>query len=379
MNFFRNYLAAPLGLELKGLGNGAAASWTAVALHRFRDRDPPSQSARGLAHSKTSRTGGSSAVIPFRHFSALLAIAPTVTQADLVIIPDTQPQAVLAGEARRVEVMFRNPGSEPAKADLHTRLFQTTTATTVLVREDAWKPLRVLPGQTISEIATLDFPAVRAETRFLVQWLDGTNALLGKTEVRVFPTNLLANLRTLASEKPLGVFDPADRLKPLLRPLAVPFQDLAEDGTDKFTGRLAVFGPFDSKQQMRARLARDIRSLAKRGVAVVWLQPPPPERAPLKPSFYTVRVGDGTVVVAQASLVARLAENPEAQLNLLRLAELALRPATFDLPDTESVSEESRQTRQQAFGVPRSRGSGNLPPEGGTPNPNRQTHPETSN
>lgn len=256
--------------------------------------------------------------------------------AQLKILAGVEEQAVFSGNGRQVYLVIRNGGGSTVAANLCLRLYQTSTATAVLMHEEAWKPLQVLPGQTVTETATLDFPAVRAETRFLVHWLDGTNTVLGKTEVRVFPTNLLAGLRTLAGEKPLGLFDPNNQLKPLLRPLDVPFQDLAEDGTDKFAGKLAIFGPFESKRQMRASLAGDIRALAKRGVAVVWLQPSPKRHDPLRPSFYTVRVGDGTVVVAQASLVARLADSPEAQLNLLRLAELALRPVEFDLPDTET-------------------------------------------
>lgn len=253
-------------------------------------------------------------------------------------LQDAQPKTVFAGEARRIEVVLQNSGSELAKADLHTRLFQTTTATAVLLREAEWKPLQVLPGQTVLEAATFDFPDVRAETRFLVQWLDGTNTVLGKTEVRVFPTNLLAGLRPLAGEAPLGVFDPQNQLKPLLRSHAIEFQDLIEDGTDKFHGRLAIFGPFASKEQIRDSLADDLRTLAKRGVAVVWLQPPSGPRSPLKPSFYTVRMGDGAVVVAQGDLVSCLAERPEAQLNLIRLAETALHPEPLDLPETRNAN-----------------------------------------
>ena len=287
--------------------------------------------------SKPSASPNAIAEDSLRTLSVILSLMLSLvhTQAQLGIVAGAEEQAVFCGEGRLVRLVIRNRDDNSVGASLRLRLHQTTTATTVLLREAAWKPLQVLPGQTVLETATLDFPPVHAETRFLIQWLDGTNTVLGKTEVRVFPTNLLATLRTLAGESPLGVFDPADQLKPLLRPLEVPFQDLAEDGTDKFVGKLAVFGPFESKQKMRASLSGDIRVLAKRGVAVVWLQPPPAKRAPLRPSFYTVRVGDGTVVVAQASLVAHLSESPEAQLNLLRLAELALRPVAFDLPDTE--------------------------------------------
>jgi hypothetical protein len=268
-------------------------------------------------------------------FFLILAL-PSAAWAQLQILPENTAPMVFAGEARPIAITFRNPSSLSITADLRVRVHQTTSATAVPLYERPWKPLSVLPGQTVLETASLDFPAVRAETRFLVQWLDGTNAVLGRTEVRVFPTNLLARLQTLAGDAPLGVFDPADQLKPLLRKLSVEFQDLAEDGTDKFTGKLAVFGPFASKSQMRASLASDIRALAKRGMAVVWLLPPPALRGPLRPSFHIVRVGDGAVVVAQASLVARLAENPEAQLALLQLAELALHPVSMDLPETET-------------------------------------------
>jgi hypothetical protein len=116
----------------------------------------------------------------------------------------------------------------------------------------------------------------------------------------------------------------------------VAHQDLLEDGTDKFHGKLAVLGPFASKRQMRESLTDDIRALAKRGVAVVWLQPHSKPHAPLKPSFYTVRANAAAVVVAQAGMVLRLADNPEAQLNLIRLAELALRPEPLDLPEFQN-------------------------------------------
>jgi hypothetical protein len=257
-------------------------------------------------------------------------------QAELTVVPDAEPQRLFAGERCKVAVVLHNSGQAAFAGAITAQVFQVTSATAARLHGSPGKALHVLPGQTVVESVSLWLPEVMAETGFLIRWLENTQRVCGTTSVRVFPTNLLASLRPLAGEAPPGVFDPTDQLKPLLRPLDVPFQDLAEDGTDKFTGRLAIFGPFESKQQMRASLANDIRALAKRGVAVVWLQAPPGPHDPLRPSFYTVRVSGGTVVVAQARLVARLAENPEAQLNLLRLAELALRPAPFDLPDPET-------------------------------------------
>ena len=218
--------------------------------------------------------------------SVLLMAGRIAVQAELSIFPViTQPQRVFAGDARHIEVVLRNPGSEPVKADLRVRIYQTAT------------------------------------------------------EMLVYPTNLLAELSALAGNATLGVFDPNDELKPILRTLAIAFQDLVQDGTEKFHGTLAVFGPFASPDQTRAGLGRDIRALAKRGVAVVWLQPPLVTHAPLKPSFYTVRDRVGTVVVGQGDLVSNLKDRPEAQLNLLRLAETALHPTALDLPDAETQTE----------------------------------------
>jgi len=122
----------------------------------------------------------------------------------------------------------------------------------------------------------------------------------------------------------------------LLRTQAVEFDDLVETGADKFRGKLAVFGPFETKAQMRTSLRDDIRALAKRGVAVVWLQPPPGPAAPFKPSFYLVREEPGAVIVAAHDLTARLAERPQAQLNLIRLAGEALHPTPMNLPESET-------------------------------------------
>lgn len=259
-----------------------------------------------------------------------------VAHAQLVVGDRNERPGVFAGPNRQIKITLRNPANQLVAVNLRPRVYQTAVTTAAQLYERPAKFASVLPGQTVLETASLDFPTVRAVTSFVVQWLDDSNSILGKTEVLVYPTNLLAQFKTLAGGEPPGVFDPGNELQPLLRAQSVEFQDLIEDGTDKFHGKLAVFGPFASRQQMRESLAEDIRALAKRGVAVVWLQPPPGPRAPLKPSFYTVRVGDGAVVVAQGELVSRLAESPEAQLNLIRLAEAALRPEPLDLPEPQN-------------------------------------------
>ena len=60
-----------------------------------------------------------------------------------------------------------------------------------------WKTLEVLPGQTVVESAELNFPAVNAETRFVIQWLAGADRVLGVSDALVYPTNPLAQLLPL--------------------------------------------------------------------------------------------------------------------------------------------------------------------------------------
>lgn len=243
---------------------------------------------------------------------------------------------VFSGRTNPIAVRIHYTGAQAATADFRIRLIQTGAATTIRIGDFAWKQVTLLPAQTILDTAQVGFPAVKAETRFLIQWIEGVTNVVGNSEVVAYPTNLLARLKALAGSDPVGVFDPANQLKPLLRSLGLEFQDLQEEGTDKYAGKLAIFGPFETKSQMRASLKDDIRALAKRGVAVVWLQPPPDQRTPLKSSFYAVTEGESRVVVVAHDLVAHLAERPEAQLNLLRLAEEAMQPTLLELPETET-------------------------------------------
>lgn len=255
-----------------------------------------------------------------------------VAQAQLELVSNTEPHAVFAAGARRVPVVLRNPGQEPVEFAGVTRLFQASSSTAAPLSETNWKTFRVLAGQTILESAELTFPAVKSETRFLIQWADASRKVIGSTEVMVYPTNLLGALKTLAGEQPLGVFDSQDRLKPLLKAAGVEFEDLANRELDSFAGRLAIIGPFASSEEISAGLTERISKLADKGAAVVWIQPPPKKSARLKPDFYSVPIGKGIVVIVQARLCSDLANNPVAQLNLIQLAQLAVHPEPTGLP-----------------------------------------------
>jgi len=108
---------------------------------------------------------------------------------------------------------------------------------------------------------------------------------------------------------------------------------LENSSVEHFSGRLAIIGPFQAVAQMREGLAGQIKELARKKTAVVWLQPPPEKKArTLMPSFYTVMEGTNAVVVVEPDLVAGLAENPQAQLNLMYFCRMALNPRPPALP-----------------------------------------------
>jgi hypothetical protein len=254
-------------------------------------------------------------------------------KAQLQMLPDSHPQTVFGGGMCTLELRWRNPDGEAAKADISARIFQASSATLVPLGWRPWKQLTVLPGQTVLEFARLEFPAVNTEGHFIVQWWDGTNRMLGVSEVLVYATNLLSELKSLIGEDgALGVLDPTSHLKPLLSSLKLDLVDLEDISLGRFRGKLAVLGPFASKEQVPDWLARGVYEMAQENVAVVWIQPPPAPHEPLKPSFEIIAIGTGTVVVAQHDLVASLATNPQSQLSLIHCCRLALDPKPPRLP-----------------------------------------------
>ena len=258
---------------------------------------------------------------------------PVAEGAQLQLLSTPETQQLFAGAGRNIRVTFSNPSDENFEATIRLRVIQASSATAVKLGEWPWKKLEVLPHQTILESARVDFPAVNAETKFLAQWVVDTNQVLGVTEIRVYPTNLMSELKPMTSDAGLGVFDPQNVLKPLLKNLGVDFTDLEDSGLENFSGKLAVLGPFASKSQLRPELQAQIKSLAKKGTGVVWLLPPPEKKDKLAPSFYSVLEATNAVVVVQADQVSWLPENPQAQMNLIYFCKLALQPVPLALPD----------------------------------------------
>lgn len=262
-----------------------------------------------------------------------LLVPLNISRASLLeLVHVTEPTCVFFGPGRAISLTLRNTGEQEYAGAIRARIFQTTSSTAVSLGESAPRTLRVLSGQTVLETTAVDFPAVRAETKFLLQWLEGSNHVLGTTEVWVYPTNLLTELGRLAKQEPIGVFDPLNQLKPLLRSASAEVTDLENGEIEQFSGKLAIFGPFGSPEPAPDQFAERIRAMWKRDIAVVWVRPPAPKPASLQPSFYSVPEKQAAVVVVQPMLVSDLPSNPLAQLNLIELCKLALHPRPPELP-----------------------------------------------
>ncbi len=271
--------------------------------------------------------------------SLLLGIAgwPGAVDAQLQLVPGEATPCVFAGQGREIAVVWRNAGNQPFESEIRMALFQATSATVAPLGTVPWKNLEVLPGQTVLESAKLDFPAVNAATRFVIRWVAGDDRVLGTSDVLVHPTNLLKELKPLAGDEPLGVLDPQNQLKPLLKAAAVEFSDLEDAGVEDYRGKLVIAGPFQSQSQIRNGLAAQLQAVAKKGVGVVWLLPTPQKQesrpGELRPSFYSVLENTNAVIVAQPDMLVNLTDNPSSQLNLIFFCKLALRPRPPALPD----------------------------------------------
>lgn len=273
--------------------------------------------------------------------ACLLASFGAATGEPLQFLPDTRPQCVFNGNAQKISLALHNPDNENFNGQIHARIFQTSSATAVSLGDVPWKKLQVLAGETILESAALPFPAVDAETKFLVQWRDEKNRLIGMTSVLVYPTNLFRTLRSRLCETNFGVLDPNNQVEPLLKAQKISFMDLSEMNLTNFSGQLAIVGPFSSQAQVPAGLRERIKAIAERNIAVVWIQPQERpllpsalgwERQKIEPSFYCVQKKQTAVVVVKPDLVSDLPENPQSQIALIYFCNLALNPQPAVLP-----------------------------------------------
>ncbi|HLH52703.1 MAG TPA: hypothetical protein VKY92_03725 [Verrucomicrobiae bacterium] len=240
------------------------------------------------------------------------------------VLSPNEPPAVFGGGARSIPLLWHNPTGHHISVPISLELWQVQSSIAMPLGDVPWKELQVLPGQTVLESAAIEVPVVRAQTRFLARWVDARSEILGVSEFVAYPTNLLRELQVLGGPDPVGVYDPTDQLKPLLSLAGVEYTDLQEEGFDRHYGRLLIVGPFNLANPQPGWLATAIQSRARKGAAVVWVTSAQEDPALLTPSFFSVSIGKGVVIVAEPSLIKDLAQNPRSQLRLVELCRIAI-------------------------------------------------------
>jgi hypothetical protein len=193
----------------------------------------------------------------------------------------------------------------------------------------AWKKLTLAPNQTVVESLEIELPALRGITTFRIVWYDGERKL-GTTPISAFPGELLKPLEALAGAKPVGLLDPEGQFKATLGGLPLHELKEAEDVTSAETQLILVAPMTDASRP--AGLKEALKRKAATGCGVVWIQPAALRQLESVPDAYVVNEGTGRIVVATATTVADLADSPGAQLNLVRLAELAVGKKQLELP-----------------------------------------------
>lgn len=265
-------------------------------------------------------------------FLNILLFLPGTLCAQLEIIPAKETPLLFAGKEQSIEIVFKNPTDKPILSEVHTQLFQASSASLMpTAPSKLWKQLQVLPRQTVIEKISVDVPAVRGITEFRVRFSEN-GIRIGNLKVRAVPGDLLKQLSDLTGKIPVGIFDPDNQLKPLLQKNKVEFQDLENGaGFDGFTGKLAIIGPFRSQNSVPANLQKRIAAQREKPLAILWIQPPESKSDPLLP-LYFVRNGQNNIAVVNATVIAGLAATPKSQLGLVHAAELALNPALIHFP-----------------------------------------------
>lgn len=242
----------------------------------------------------------------------LPALLPLGAWAQLEFTGDEPPVSVFAGSAQEVRVAIRNASDKLIETEATMRLYQVTSGSVVPVGDaQAWKKLRVLPKQTVLERIPVTLPAVRAATVFRLECPG-----IGRVTMTGYPADLLKGLNALRGENPVAVFDPDNKLKPVLKQAGVEFADYEVDVQD---ARLALVW------SAAKTLPEPVVTRVRKGMAVVWIRP---QKAPV----YVLR----PIVLMPASDLTGLAESAQSQVNLLHFAELALKPEPWQLPQEQN-------------------------------------------
>lgn len=265
-------------------------------------------------------------------YSSVLLLWSVSCQAQsyVQVLPGAEPVCVFAGENVTVPLKLRNSGTNSEAVDLHVKISQVATGIVMPIGTRSVKAITILAGQTLLENAPLELPDVKAETTFVLQWLRGTNVVIGLTKVAVSPRGALAELGRLSAGKPIALLDPDNLVREVLKAAGLETVDLDPEQSSSVGASLAIICSGNSKPASARNLARCAQSLAKDEVGVIWICPPGSNSQALAPSIEVKRgSGESALVLADRALLADFSQSPCAQKRLLQLARIALGKATL--------------------------------------------------
>ena len=263
-----------------------------------------------------------------RSLLLLFAMAGSLTGAELEMLP-ASPVAAFGGGVRTIQVAFRNRADRPLDAEIGREIYQATSATAAAVNKaPMWKKLQLLAHQTVLEEVRVDLPAVRAETRFLVRFTH-RDAVLGLQEVWVYPSNLLAQLNTLADGKLVVVCGASESLKEVFAAAGVRLFDPLPGASDLQTNQLLSFGPSGGQFENAPPTSN---------ASIQFIKLPAPDSF-IAPAYEVVFTNRAVKVLAQEAMLANLSEDPWTQLRLLRMARLATSHNQFNRMKIKTLNE----------------------------------------
>src|SRR6266699_1100119 len=92
----------------------------------------PTNSARSAVKTHSTRWFWTGLSLSF-------GVWPILAQPQLQVVRDNEPHHIFTGDARRISVSVRNTNDQVVTVEGRIRLYQTSSATAVLLKESAWK------------------------------------------------------------------------------------------------------------------------------------------------------------------------------------------------------------------------------------------------
>ena len=262
-----------------------------------------------------------------RLLALLLFGTSSILAAEVRMLP-AAPTAVFGTGRVGLNVAFENLTEGAQELDVRTQILQASSSTVAPWSPPvSWKRLSLLPHQTVADQATVEFPTVRAETRFLVRFTR-EDTPLGTAEVWVYPTNLLATLTTLLDGEPLLLVHAPAVLHDALVAAKVDCVATADAPLSRHS-KIALVG-LPSETAKDTAGAELVWKLASSKTGVIWLKPVSASEAAVQPSYQAFKVSSTVVVVAHSHSLTNLAADPWAQLRLVRMARLAAGQESLD-------------------------------------------------